>query len=32
MRNQTVASVVHHFYRGLDRLRKHIFASELHDR
>jgi RNA polymerase sigma-70 factor (ECF subfamily) len=31
MRNQTVASVVHHFYRGLDRLRKHIFASELHD-
>ena len=31
-RNQTVASVVHHFYRGLDRLRKHIFASELHDR
>ena len=32
MRNQTVASVVHHFYRGLDRLRKHIFASELHGR
>jgi len=32
VRNQTVASVVHHFYRGLDRLRKHIFASELHDR
>jgi len=32
MRNQTVASVVHHFYRGLDRLRKHLFASELHDR
>jgi RNA polymerase sigma-70 factor (ECF subfamily) len=32
MRNQTVASVVHHFYRGLDRLRKHIFAGELHDR
>lgn len=32
MRNQTVASVVHHFYRGLDRLRKHIFASELRDR
>ena len=32
MRNLTVASVVHHFYRGLDRLRKHIFASELHDR
>ncbi len=31
VRNQTVASVVHHFYRGLDRLRKHIFASELHD-
>jgi RNA polymerase sigma-70 factor (ECF subfamily) len=31
MRNQTVASVVHHFYRGLDRLRKRIFASELHD-
>ena len=31
-RNQTVASVRHHFYRGLDRLRKHIFASELRDR
>jgi len=31
MRNKTLASVVHHFYRGLDRLRKHIFASELHD-
>jgi RNA polymerase sigma-70 factor (ECF subfamily) len=32
MRNQTVASVVHHFYRGLDRLRKRLFASELRDR
>jgi RNA polymerase sigma-70 factor, ECF subfamily len=32
MRNQTVASVRHHFYRGLDRLRKHIFASELRNR
>lgn len=32
VRNQTVASVVHHFYRGLDRLRKHVFASELRDR
>ncbi len=32
LRNQTVASVVHHFYRGLDRLRKHIFASESRDR
>jgi RNA polymerase sigma-70 factor (ECF subfamily) len=32
MRNQTVVSVRHHFYRGLDRLRKHIFASELRDR
>jgi len=31
MRNQTVVSVRHHFYRGLDRLRKHIFASELRD-
>lgn len=31
-RNQTLASVYHHFYRGLDRLRKHIFASELRDR
>lgn len=29
MKNQTVVSVRHHFYRGLDRLRKHIFASEL---
>jgi RNA polymerase sigma-70 factor (ECF subfamily) len=28
VRNQTVASVVHHFYRGLDRLRKRIFPSE----
>jgi RNA polymerase sigma-70 factor (ECF subfamily) len=32
MRNQTLVSVRHHFYRGLDRLRKHIFASELRDR
>ena len=32
MRNQTVASVYHHFYRGLDRLRKLIFASESRDR
>jgi RNA polymerase sigma-70 factor (ECF subfamily) len=32
MRNQTVANVYNHFYRGLDRLRKHIFASELRDR
>jgi RNA polymerase sigma-70 factor (ECF subfamily) len=31
MRNQTAVSVRHHFYRGLDRLRKHIFASELRD-
>lgn len=31
MRKQTVASVVHHFYRGLDRLRKHFVASELRD-
>jgi RNA polymerase sigma-70 factor (ECF subfamily) len=32
MRNLTVASVRHHFYRGLDRLRKHVFASESRDR
>jgi RNA polymerase sigma-70 factor, ECF subfamily len=32
MRNQTLASVYHHFYRGLDRLRKQIFASELRNR
>jgi RNA polymerase sigma-70 factor (ECF subfamily) len=32
LRNQTVVSVRHHFYRGLDRLRKHVFASELRDR
>ncbi len=32
MRNQTVVSVRHHFYRGLDRLRKRLFASELRDR
>jgi RNA polymerase sigma-70 factor (ECF subfamily) len=32
MRNETVVSVRHHFYRGLDRLRKHIFAGELRDR
>lgn len=31
-RKQTVVSVRHHFYRGLDRLRKHIFASELRNR
>ena len=31
MRNQTVASVRHHFYRGLDRLRKQLLASELRD-
>jgi RNA polymerase sigma-70 factor (ECF subfamily) len=32
IKNQTLASVRHHFYRGLDRLRKRIFASELRDR
>ena len=32
IRNLTVGSVRHHFYRGLDRLRRHIFASELRDR
>jgi RNA polymerase sigma-70 factor, ECF subfamily len=32
MRNQTVASVYSHFYRALDRLRKHIFASESRNR
>jgi RNA polymerase sigma-70 factor, ECF subfamily len=32
IRKQTIASVYHHFYRGLDRLRKHVFASELRDR
>ena len=32
IRNLTLVSVRHHFYRGLDRLRKHVFASELHDR
>jgi RNA polymerase sigma-70 factor, ECF subfamily len=32
IRNQTLVSVRHHFYRGIDRLRKHIFASELRDR
>jgi RNA polymerase sigma-70 factor, ECF subfamily len=32
IRNQTLVSVRHHFYRGLDRLRKHVFASELRDR
>lgn len=32
MRNQTVVSVRHHFYRGLGRLRKRVFASELRDR
>jgi RNA polymerase sigma-70 factor, ECF subfamily len=28
-RNLTEGSVRHHLYRGLDRLRKHVFASEL---
>jgi RNA polymerase sigma-70 factor (ECF subfamily) len=28
-RNQTVANVRHHFYRGLARLRKYIFRDEL---
>jgi len=32
MRNLTLDSVYHHFYRGLDRLRKRMFASELRDR
>ena len=32
IRNQTLVSVRHHFYRGLNRLRKHFFASELRDR
>jgi RNA polymerase sigma-70 factor, ECF subfamily len=32
IRSQTLVSVRHHFYRGLDRLRKHIVASELQDR
>jgi RNA polymerase sigma-70 factor (ECF subfamily) len=32
IRNQSVASVRHHFYRGLDRLRKRVFAGELRDR
>jgi RNA polymerase sigma-70 factor (ECF subfamily) len=32
MRNQTVANVRHHFYRGLDRLRKHIFGRESRNR
>jgi len=32
LRRETVARVYHHFYRGLDRLRKHIVASELRDR
>jgi RNA polymerase sigma-70 factor, ECF subfamily len=31
MRGLTLVSVRHHFYRGLERLRKHVFASELHD-
>jgi len=30
-RNQAVANVRHHFYRGLDRLRKCIFQDELRD-
>jgi RNA polymerase sigma-70 factor (ECF subfamily) len=29
-RNQAVANVRHHFYRGLARLRKYIFQDELH--
>jgi RNA polymerase sigma-70 factor (ECF subfamily) len=32
LRSETLVSVRHHFYRGLDRLRKYIFASELRDR
>ena len=32
LRKQSIANVRHHFYRGLERLRKHIFASELRDR
>jgi RNA polymerase sigma-70 factor (ECF subfamily) len=32
LRNLTVASVRLHYYRGLDRLRKHVFASESRDR
>ena len=32
IRNLTVVSVRHHFYRGLDRLRKLIFTSESRDR
>jgi RNA polymerase sigma-70 factor (ECF subfamily) len=32
MKKQSVVSVRHHFYRGLDRLRKYVFASELRDR
>jgi RNA polymerase sigma-70 factor, ECF subfamily len=31
MRNLTLGSVYHHFYRGLDRLRKRVFRSELRD-
>jgi RNA polymerase sigma-70 factor (ECF subfamily) len=31
MRDQTLGSVYHHFYRGLDRLRKRVFRSELRD-
>lgn len=30
-RNQAVANVRHHFYRGLDRLRKCVFQDELRD-
>ena len=30
-RNRTVANVRHHFYRGLDRLRKCVFQDELRD-
>jgi RNA polymerase sigma-70 factor (ECF subfamily) len=30
-RNEAVANVRHHFYRGLDRLRKCIFQDELRD-
>ena len=32
IRSLTAVSVRHHFYRGLDRLRKRLFASELRDR
>jgi RNA polymerase sigma-70 factor, ECF subfamily len=32
IRKETVVNVRHHFYRGLDRLRKRLFADELHGR